>query len=804
MRFFKRFFVGIAREFAAIFRVVSLLRWQAWTAWAGLFALSLAGTLPMHVMLAVQCSVVLSFGLVALMSGRVAAFIRRRRWVRLPDGRKVVPYLPQLVMFAAFPLFFSAMTVLFWKAAQVQPHLLPAGSWGEALLLATNNFLRCQFFFDAAEIFHFWLGPRAWPAGAFGPSLLLVCRVLMDVVFLKLAFKIVMAGYYRAQGLGRGEDNLVHLREALSIQDAPRVQQLSQTVRRAMCRTVDALVEHLQPRAAEFEASQRAWLSLRSMKDFALPYLEDRLRPNREEGGPVEDDDLAPPPEMSPEDCQRLRSIVRTLRQSEAITEWRQLEPSPYIRVWPYFPLGAILLSGIILPHTLPDARWSLLVSIWYLLLAAWMLLDARRWINRLLLSFGAIRPYWPGSLPWLLARWSLAMAPLLICSAAAMFYFLEQVTPVVMFTGPEGEPLIGRLGLSSAFHYVGDNLLRTNIFFDSIELYDLKPTTIETYHPLSCIVTLITRMIFDLGILSLWGSVVASRFNHIFTGTNVLPHMELKIQLEAQENGQRSSRFVLYYYRHLREFFLTAMEGSLDNRKLLAALGHSGFLSALKGRIDAAHSKNALHARHRANLGFALTQQGRLQEAIDEERHAVQLLEQLQRQGHLDAAKDLAGAKLDLAVAHETQGRWNAAVTRYYEAIELFERLLREDHRHVEGDYSYTLNCLAWLLATCPDGRHRDGLKAVMYAERACELTGWTDIDYLDTLAAAYAEVGEFERAAELQRRVCEDPTDQVDQVDFESRLNLYLDSKPYHRQPMRSGERRAESGEPEKEAES
>src|SRR5688500_6083869 len=51
MRFFKRLFIGIDRELAAILRVVGLLRWQAWTAWAGLFALSLAGTLPMDLML---------------------------------------------------------------------------------------------------------------------------------------------------------------------------------------------------------------------------------------------------------------------------------------------------------------------------------------------------------------------------------------------------------------------------------------------------------------------------------------------------------------------------------------------------------------------------------------------------------------------------------------------------------------------------------------------------------------------------------------------------------------------------------
>ena len=49
--------------------------------------------------------------------------------------------------------------------------------------------------------------------------------------------------------------------------------------------------------------------------------------------------------------------------------------------------------------------------------------------------------------------------------------------------------------------------------------------------------------------------------------------------------------------------------------------------------------------------------------------------------------------------------------------------------------------NDLAWLLATAPDARFRDGPRAVEHATRACELSGWRDAAALDTLAAAYAE---------------------------------------------------------------
>jgi tetratricopeptide (TPR) repeat protein len=57
-------------------------------------------------------------------------------------------------------------------------------------------------------------------------------------------------------------------------------------------------------------------------------------------------------------------------------------------------------------------------------------------------------------------------------------------------------------------------------------------------------------------------------------------------------------------------------------------------------------------------------------------------------------------------------------------------------------------LDELAWLLATYPDSKLRDGTEAVRLAERACDLTERRIPALLDTLAAAYAETGDFPRA--------------------------------------------------------
>jgi Flp pilus assembly protein TadD len=75
------------------------------------------------------------------------------------------------------------------------------------------------------------------------------------------------------------------------------------------------------------------------------------------------------------------------------------------------------------------------------------------------------------------------------------------------------------------------------------------------------------------------------------------------------------------------------------------------------------------------------------------------------------------------------------------------------ETAAHVQPRDPVILNELAWMLATSSDAKIRNGRKAVSLATKACQLEGWTDSYTIDTLAAAYAEAGQFNEAVRYEQ---------------------------------------------------
>jgi tetratricopeptide (TPR) repeat protein len=109
--------------------------------------------------------------------------------------------------------------------------------------------------------------------------------------------------------------------------------------------------------------------------------------------------------------------------------------------------------------------------------------------------------------------------------------------------------------------------------------------------------------------------------------------------------------------------------------------------------------------------------------------------------------------------------------------AIADFSEAIRLNPKHAEG-YAK----LARILAVCPDDKIRDGNKAVEYAKKACELTEWEEADCIDTLAAAYAEAGDFDDAVKWENKYLKSAWSKDVADKARQRLRLYEQRQPYH----------------------
>jgi tetratricopeptide (TPR) repeat protein len=276
--------------------------------------------------------------------------------------------------------------------------------------------------------------------------------------------------------------------------------------------------------------------------------------------------------------------------------------------------------------------------------------------------------------------------------------------------------------------------------------------------------------------------------------GESVIPKKPAKeIRLSDVISGKQSyspiSGFLPWKVRDEREGWLRIFDGRRDGWAEKADFVLARDAPAyFQGRVQA--NPKDTWALHMRAVGWQ--KKGEYDKAIQDLTDCIRLnpsessyytvrgLAWQQKRQYDNAISDYTAAirlKPDDAIAHNNRGTARRAKKEYDKVFSDFNEAMRLDPL-----YSTPINNMAWLLATCPDAKYRNGRRAVELAKKACELTNWKNDDAIDSLASAYAETGDFKRAIQYQQQALGLPNiPQETLEEYRQRLSLYELRQPY-----------------------
>lgn len=184
-------------------------------------------------------------------------------------------------------------------------------------------------------------------------------------------------------------------------------------------------------------------------------------------------------------------------------------------------------------------------------------------------------------------------------------------------------------------------------------------------------------------------------------------------------------------------------------------------------------------------DVSFRLRSHRVAEEARKKREASVAQARQHVRDGQFEAAIELLdeviAASENHALALGLRAEAQEQLKHYREAIDDYEELLSIDQ--VLGDDVLritTRNNLAFILATAPDESLRDGARAVALAVEAVQLAEPSHVLF-DTVAAAYAETGDFVEAIRwMEKAIALDPQNEL----YQRRLERFREGQPVRKE--------------------
>lgn len=237
---------------------------------------------------------------------------------------------------------------------------------------------------------------------------------------------------------------------------------------------------------------------------------------------------------------------------------------------------------------------------------------------------------------------------------------------------------------------------------------------------------------------------------------------------LDPNQMGVYTAQYELYLRQNRLDEAIGILRGLLEKHpddtgiqyQVAATFARAGKLADSMQQLDALLERAPKHAQARYLLGAIHKAQGRKVEARAAWERTI-----ADNPKYVDAYTGLA----DLASADKDYAR--------------VESVLRAGLTQLP-DTAILLNGIALLYASCPEDQRRNGKQAVELAENVCRATNNRVPFFLDTLAAAYAEVGRFDEAVRTAEQAIDLATRAGDKKQAEAIAQhraLYEQRKPF-----------------------